>query len=215
MRTFITVLYSIYHCTAAISQVDTGYPKTDHALQFLKDRNVHLKHLVDHDGFHVYYGCDSIPFLKKIQGDTIKIWTAETEFSTRLSALEPIISDNDFGKTIYIGDILSDSLVTLVTMWQTTFIHRHDSLFEIEPGEPPTHCKLIFHPKMFQGGRKAMTLAKKFNYLGDQIVLEHKWISKGKRCYTIRINNKDEDKETSYSYTFDQDMRFLLWEVCL
>jgi hypothetical protein len=197
-----------------MAQTDTGYPRIDDAVEFLKKKNVRLKHLVSHNGFLVYYGCDSIPFLKRIRGDTIEIWTAETEFSTMLSALEPIISDKDFEKTVYIGSILSDSLVTVVTMWQTTFIHRHDSLFEIEPGEAPNHCKLIFHPKMFQNGRKAITLGKKFNYLGDQIVLENKWVRKGKRCYTIRINNKEDNEETSYSYTFDQDMRFLFWETC-
>ena len=186
----------------------------DQALNYLQKNKLSLKNVSSHDGFDVYYGCDSTPFLKKVLGDTIKIWTISSDFSVGLSSLNKYISQEEFGKTIYISGILSDTVVTVATMWQTIFIHRHDSLFEIEPGEEPIHSKLIFHPKMFQNGRRKITLSKRYNYLGDQIVIERQWTRKGKKCYTIRINNKEDGEQTTYSYTFDEDIHFLFWETC-
>jgi hypothetical protein len=67
---------------------------------------------------------------------------------------------------------------------------------------------------MFSDSVKTVKLNPTVNYIEDEIVLENAWVEDGKKCYTIRINNKKGQWETSYSYTFSEDMNFLYWENC-
>jgi hypothetical protein len=200
-------------CHFSFSQ-DNGSAEIRNTKAFLQRKQLHLRQIISHDGFVVHYNCDSIPFLKKVVKDTIKIWTESANFAMSVENLDKYTAGSDFGRTIYIKDILSDGRITVSGMHQTIFISRNDSLFEIESGYEKEGPKLIFHPRMFINGRKKVILNKKYNYLGDQIILEQTWTKKGKRCYVIRINNKDGEWETSYSYAFDEDMHFIFWETC-
>jgi len=67
---------------------------------------------------------------------------------------------------------------------------------------------------MFQK-KKEVRLPRKLNFEGDTIMLENQWVENGKKCYTIRINNKTRnDGETSYAYAVDEDMKFIQWQGC-
>lgn len=97
----------------------------------------------------------------------------------------------------------------------STYKARYDSLTAAEKGQAIHTPKLIFTKTMFQKNRKKVKLSKKINFEGDTIILEHEWNENGKKCYLVRINNKDEDgEETSYAYAIDDDMKFVSWEGC-
>src|SRR5262249_28152662 len=162
-RSILVSLLIVLLSDVALSQDTTLWaPGHDRALKFLEERHIALRKIESHNGFLVYYSCDSTPFLKKVSGDTIRIWTMASDFSVGLFSLDYFVKKADFGTTSYISGILSDTMVTVASMWQTTFINRHDSLFEIEPGEEWSHTKLIFHPNMFKGGRKKVTVSKRY-----------------------------------------------------
>ncbi len=174
-------------------------------IELLSSKKVKLREIKNHNGFIVHYNCDSVPFLKKQVGDTIKIWTEAFNWTQDISELDKHLADTRYGKTLYIKEILNDGSITVSGMHETVFIYRNDSLYEVD-AKP----RLIFHPKMFVNSKK-VKLSKTVNYLGDKIILEKKWKEKGKDCYTIRIENT----ETAYAYTFDKNMRFIYWEDCV
>jgi len=169
---------------------------------------VKLREIKSHGGFIVHYNCDSVPFLKKQVGDTVKIWTESNKTAAEISELDKYVSDKNYGKTLYI-DAMYGGQIIVSEMRETIFIYRNDSLYEIAEQKP----KLIFHPNMFETKDK-VKLNKGSNYMEDEIVLEKQWIEEGKKCYTILINNVDSGENTSYAFTFDENLRFLLWENC-
>jgi hypothetical protein len=214
MKIVIIILIAILFNPSLYSQVVDENAEMHKTKRWLKDKGIKLRFIKSHNGYAVYYNCDSIPFLRKVVGDTVKIWTEAANFAMDISDVEKYMSQDNFGKTQYVKDIFSDGRVSLSGMHETIFISRHDSLYEIESGYEEEGPKLIFHPKMFTGGKTKVKLNKKYNYLQDQIVLERTWMEGGVRCYTIRINNKEDGEETTYSYTFDQNIHFVYWENC-
>ena len=214
MKTVIILLLAILFSSSLFSQGFDEYAEMHKTEKWLQAKGIKLRYIQSHDGYIVHYNCDSVPFLKKVIDDTIKIWTEAGNFAMDVSDVEQYISRDNFGKSSYIHAVLSDGRVTLSGMHETVFIFRHDSLYEIESGYEKEGPKLIFHPKMFTGGKTKVKLGKKYNYLQDQIVQERTWIENGVKCYTIRINNKGDGDETTYSYTFDEKIHFIYWEDC-
>jgi len=98
---------------------------------------------------------------------------------------------------------------------ETTYKVQLDSLRQVEEKQAIYTPKLIFTKAMFTKNRTKVRLPKKLNFQQDVIILEHQWMQNGKTCYTIRMNNKDDGDETSYSYSFDEDMKFVFWEGCM
>jgi hypothetical protein len=178
-------------------------------LQFLHDNNMPLKKL-KLDGFRLHLNCDSALLLKRTYDDTTKIWTASTLSWYELDELTENIKKEQFGRTQYINSVGDDGRVELVDMHETTFVKRNDSLYQMSRFIRP---KLIFHPDMFSNGRQAVKLDEKFNYEGDSIILGRSWIDKDLKHYYITIKN-NEDGPTEYSFTFDENLKFIYWEDC-
>lgn len=186
------------------------------ALRLLRENNLELKKL-HLDGFQLHFNCDSIPFLKKTTGDTTRIWTTSEEscyymdnLKEDIKPLKKSIHPEKFGKTQYI-DVNENGRVSLVTMHETTFVKRNDSLYHFNRFIKP---KLIFHPGMFIDDRKSIKLEKKYNYKGDSIVLGRSWVDKGLKHYYIIVMNHEDNELTQYSFTFDENLRFIYWEDC-
>ena len=97
----------------------------------------------------------------------------------------------------------------------TLFKKGADSVNAIPRAQAIYIPKLILSKKMFNGEGSGVLLAKKVNYECDSVVLEKKWLQKGVHCYLVRIYNKQDNGEwDSYSYAFDDKMRFIWWEGC-
>jgi len=184
-------------------------PKKQKAVEILKKSGIKLRDIKSHNGFTVHYNCDSIPFLKKLAGDTIKIWTESNNTAIEIQDFELVRKDKNFSKTIYVKDIFNDGRILVARMHETVLISRRDSLYEVYNKKP----KLIFHPKMFSQGNK-IKLSSKVNFMRDEIFLQKEWIENGKKCYTVRINNNETSIQTSYAYSFDENLRFIYWEDC-
>jgi hypothetical protein len=189
---------------------DPPADKKSQALQFLQDNHLGLKEL-KLDGFKLHLNCDSALFLKGAFDDTTKIWTASTLSRYELDELPEHINKDRFGKSQYINSVGQDGRVELVNMHETTFVKRNDSIYQMSQFIQP---KLIFHPDMFSNGREAVKLDKKFNYEGDSIVLGRQWVSNNLKHYYIIIENKEDGEPTAYSFTFDENLKFIDWEDC-
>jgi len=201
----IVTLIGLSSCGRKNSPVD----KKSLTLQFLHDNNMRLKEL-NLDGFRLHQNCDSALFLKRTHNDTTKIWTARTLSWYELDELTENIKNEKFGRTQYINSVGDDGRVELVDMHETTFVRRNDSLYQMSRFIKP---KLIFHPDMFLNGRQGVKLDKKLNYEGDSIVLGRSWTDKDLKHYYIIIKN-NEDGPTEYSFTFDENLKFIYWEDC-
>jgi hypothetical protein len=202
----IVILIGFVSCRRNDSPAD----KRSQALQFLQDNNLGLKE-VKLSGFKLHLNCDSALFLKGAFGDTTKIWTASTLSLYELDELTEHINNDKFGKSQYINSVGEDGRVELVNMHETTFVKRNDSIYEMSRFTKP---KLIFHPDMFSNEREAVKLDKKFNYEGDSIVLARQWVSNNLKHYSIIIKNQEDGEPTAYSFTFDENFKFIYWEDC-
>ena len=189
---------------------DSHSDKKSRALQFLQDNNLGLKEL-KLGGFKLHLNCDSALFLKGAFGDTTKIWTASTLSWYELDELTEHINKDKFGKSQYINSVGEDGRVEVVNMHETTFVKRNDSIYQMSRFIKP---KLIFHPNMFSNGREAVKLDKKFNYEGDSIVLGQQWVNNNLKHYYIIIENQEDGEPTAYSFTFDENLKFIYWEDC-
>jgi len=191
-------------------QNNTPVDKKSQTLQFLRDNHLGLKEL-KLEGFKLRMNCDSALFLKATFDDTTKIWTASMLSWYELDELKENIDEEKFGRTQYINSVGDDGRVELVDMHETTFVKRNDSLFQMSRFIKP---KLIFHPDMFSNGQESVRIDKKFNYEGDSIVLDTAWTDKGLKHYSIIIENNKDTGPTAYSFTFDENLRFIYWEDC-
>jgi hypothetical protein len=200
------ILFSFSSCKRADSELD----KRSQTLQFLHDNNLLLKQL-RRSGFELHVNCDSALFLKGMFGDTTKIWTPSTLSMFEVDELNENIGKNKFGNSQYINSVAEDGRVELVDMQETTFIKRNDSLYQMSRFIKP---KLIFHPKMFSNGRNAIKVDKKFNYKADSVLLEREWIRNDLKHYHITIKNQEAIGPTAYSFSFDQNLKFIAWENC-
>jgi hypothetical protein len=188
----------------------TTVDKKSQALQFLRDNNLELKEL-NLERFKLHLNCDSALFLKGTFDDTTKIWTASTLSWHELDELKENINKEKFGRTQYINSVGDDGRVELVDMHETTFVKRNDSLYQMSRFIKP---KLIFHPDMFSNGRESVRIDKKLNYEGDSIVLDRAWSDNGLKHYSIIVKNNKDTGQTAYSFTFDENLRFIYWEDC-
>ncbi|RYE54040.1 MAG: hypothetical protein EOP48_13105 [Sphingobacteriales bacterium] len=104
----------------------------DSALAFIKKTGIDLNSVEPPKGFSVYYNCDSMLFMRGEFGDTIKIWTPGTEMPQELDMFKKTITYETFGKTQLAREVQSDGRILIISYWQTQFIFRNDSLFQIE-----------------------------------------------------------------------------------
>ena len=203
MFLFIGIAFS---CTKQNSNyIDDRRSKT---MEFLSKNHLEAKKL-NKEGFELHFNCDSVPFLKRRVGDTTKIWTASILSMYEQGELLDEIDKTKFGQTQYINSVDIEGRIELVNMHETTFVHRNDSLFEMSRFIKP---KLIFHPGMFSNGKDIIALDERVNYERDKIILGRKWILDGLNTYDIIIANEYDN--TEYSYTFDENLRFIYWENC-
>lgn len=128
-----------------------------------------------------------------------------------LDELKENIDLEKFGRTQYINSVGDDGRVELVDMHETTFVKRNDSLYQMSRFIKP---KLIFHPGMFLNGQDSVKIGNKFNYEGDSVVLDSAWTEKGLKHYSIIIKNNKDTGPTAYSFTFDENLKFIYWEDC-
>ena len=191
-------------------QNNNPFDKKSQALKFLVDNNLGLKNL-KLEGFKLHINCDSVLFLKRTFGDTTKIWTTSMLSWYELDELKENITKEKYGRTQYINSVGADGRVELIDMHETTFVKRNDSLYQMSRFIKP---KLIFHPDMFSNGQESVRIDKKFNYEGDSIVLDTAWTEKGLKHYSIIIENDKDTGPTAYSFTFDENLRFIYWEDC-
>jgi hypothetical protein len=89
-----------------------------------------------------------------------------------------------------------------------------DSIDEIYKDKHAYVPKLIYAKNMFKNGKKKVKLPKRVNYMGDEIELENEWMEGSKKCFVIRINNREDGEKTTYAYALNEDMRFVWWEGC-
>jgi hypothetical protein len=202
----LTIVTVIGFSSCRQTPVDKKYQ----ALQFLRDNNLGLKDL-KLERFKLHLNCDSALFLKGTFDDTTKIWTASTLSWYELDELKENIDKEKFGRTQYINSVGDDGRVELVDMHETTFVKRNDSLYQMSRFIKP---KLIFHPDMFSNGQESVKIDKKFNYEGDSIVLDKTWTDKALKHYSIIVRNNKDTGPTAYSFTFDENLKFIYWEDC-
>jgi hypothetical protein len=96
----------------------------------------------------------------------------------------------------------------------STFKRKMDSIDLLYRDRHVYVSKLIFSKNMFLNGKKKVRLSRKVNYEQDEIELERQWIENNKKCYVVRINNKDGKEKTSYAYAINEDLKFIWWEGC-
>lgn len=180
------------------------------SLQFLRENHLGIRTL-SLDGFELHFNCDSVPFLKRSIGDTTRIWTASTTSLYEVHKITEKINPEKFGRTQYINSVGEDGRIELVNMHETVFIKRNDSLYQTSRFIKP---KLIFHPRMFSDGRQSVRLNEKYNYERDSIVLGRSWIENNLKHYYIIVANRQNGENTAYSFTFDENLKFIYWENC-
>lgn len=115
----------------------------DSTINFLRERGIKLNAVTPPSGFNIYYNCDSLLFMRGNFGDTIKIWTSNSDFYQSLNQFKDVIKNQNFGITQFVKSIDDEGRIYVSTYHQTEFIYRNDSLFEIgnsnpTPSEPVT-----------------------------------------------------------------------------
>lgn len=111
--------------------------KLDSTINFIKAKGIKLNTVTPPTGFNVYYNCDSSLFMKGTFGDTIKIWTSAMDWYLDLEEFKDIFKNERFGVTQFVKSISSDGRIYVSSYFQTVFIFRNDSLFEIGNSNPP------------------------------------------------------------------------------
>jgi len=210
----LLIILAIFQSNFLFAQRDWRGIEYFQTVSYLKKNNIPIGLLIPNDGFIVHYNCDSVPFLKKISDDTIKIWTASISSAYDVKKAKKLAANKKFSKTQYL-EVMDDGRIWFTTMHETIFLHRNDSLFEFGVDIKPYQFKLIFTPKMFVDSTLKVKLPSSCNYKEDEVELENQWTENNKKCYTIRINNQYKNDKTSYSYTFSEDIVFLNWENCI
>ncbi|MDF2188086.1 hypothetical protein [Paraflavitalea sp. CAU 1676] len=145
MAKAVIVLFLLFFLTANFSFAQTS-PKLDATMAFIKSKGIRLNTVTPPPGFTVYYDCDSLLFMKGIFGDTIKIWTPAVDSHQELEDFHGIIENESFGVTQFAKNIDNDGRIIVSSYYQTDFIYRNDSLFEIRnsnPARPGTLIKLF------------------------------------------------------------------------
>ncbi|OQP48005.1 hypothetical protein A4H97_29635 [Niastella yeongjuensis] len=71
-------------------------------------------------------------FVRGDFSDTIKIWTPGLEWAHSLEQFKGVMTNPEYGKSIFAKSILSDGRILVDTYIETKFIFKSDSLFELE-----------------------------------------------------------------------------------
>ena len=150
-------------------------------------------------------------FAKELFGDgriTVEYYH-QTEFIYRNDSLFQIVNITKFPieKLTQLFQSIGDEKIS-----QEQFDKSTDSLSKAYEKISVFRPKLIFAKNMFKGKNKKVKINKKLNFFEDVILLERKWNENKLSCYTIRINNDKEN--TSYSYSFNEKLDFILWQNC-
>jgi hypothetical protein len=202
-------------------------------------------------GYKLYYNCDSMAFMKKVDKNKIFIMTPASSTPMTLEEFIPETKRKDFGQYEFPTSFEDDGRIDVVDYQITTFLFRNDSLYELNavtdfPGREfdsllniyvshkidsiefdketkalnkrykkqlVSKFKLIFHPSMFNNN-DTIALDESVNFRKSTIILQKKWKAKDKTCYNILIKENWHGMDLEYSYSFDQDIRFVLWEGC-
>jgi len=151
-------------------------------------------------------------FAKSIMSDgRILVDTySETQFIFRNDSLYEIEDTVSLPQEYF--DLMVKHTLGLIT--DSIFRPQKDSIESLYKNRHTYIPKLIFAKDMFKSGKKKIKLAKKVNYMQDEIELESQWIEKQKKCYVVRINNRFKGEKTSYAYAINEDMKFIWWQGC-
>jgi hypothetical protein len=135
------LILSFFYTAGAFSQADSAFKST---YDYFRANNILLNVLHPPKGYSVYYSCDSMLFIRGDFSDTIKIWTPALEWVHDLESFREIITNPEYGKTIFAKSISSDGRIMVNTYMETQFIFRNDSLFEIDDtiSKPPEYFDL-------------------------------------------------------------------------
>jgi hypothetical protein len=135
---------------------------------------------------------------------------SETQFIYRNDSLFQIEDTVSLPKEYF--EVMVQEVQGLIA--DTTAKRIKDSIGEMYKDRHAYLPKLIYAKYMFRNGKKKVKLSNRVNYERDEIVLENEWVEDSKKCFVIRINNREDGEKTSYAYALNEDMRFVWWEGC-
>lgn len=109
--------------------------------KYFKENHIALNVIEPPQGCQVYYNCDSMLFVRGDFSDTIKIWTPGVEWNYTLEQFETLKNKPEYGMTIFPKSILLDGRIIVESYWETIFVFRNDSLYEIDDSlsKPPEY----------------------------------------------------------------------------
>jgi hypothetical protein len=211
-------------------------------LNWLKAKGIEINRLPNVDPSEIIYTCDSTLLLKKVIGDTLKLWTTGGEIYLDSIRIQDFIMSKEFGYTSYISGVNYQGNIAYTYLKPNTFLIRNDSLFEKETfykissdsitslfsqiieSENDTikmlSVKKIIDENTYEAFKLIFHPAIFINGIyngnvkGDIIELTSIWKIEGKKYYQILIKNTSGKYKTEYSYRFDQNYKFIDYDGC-
>ncbi len=105
---------------------------------WLKKHQIAINQLPKANPQEVIYTCDSTLLLRRINGDTMLLWTVSSTMSLGLETMgekfveNRILNNPRFGKTAYVNGIDFQGNIGYITLAPYTFLIRNDSLMQLE-----------------------------------------------------------------------------------
>ena len=127
MKTLIVIIFLLIS-GCAFSQDDSDYISSRN---YFRVNKLKLNKVDPPTGYNLYYNCDSVLFVRGDFSDTIKIWTPGIEWVHTLAQFKEIIIKPEYGKTVFAKSIMEDGSILVVNNWETIFVFRNDSLYEV------------------------------------------------------------------------------------
>lgn len=211
-------------------------------LNWLKKNGIKLNDLPEANPNELIYTCDSTVLLKRINGDTMMIWTVGSEENTDTNRVKELIKNERFGRTRYIKGVNYQGNIVHVYLSQKKFYTKNDSLFElatfykissdsilnlmmemfekIEDTQTRGSLQEIIDQNSYQDFKLIFhpKIFQNGNYRGnkkgDNIELASVWEIDGKKYYEINIKNTTGEWNTKYTYLFDETYKLIRYDGC-
>ncbi|RYY87609.1 MAG: hypothetical protein EOO15_11385 [Chitinophagaceae bacterium] len=127
MRLCLLIYFFIFSANAFAQEAGLLTP----AQRFVQEEHIRINSVTPPPGFQLFYGCDSFLFMRGDFGDTIKILTPGMSSRTSMAEFRELMKSPSYGVTTFAGAIMDDSDLWVHFYHSTTFLRRHDSLFEL------------------------------------------------------------------------------------
>lgn len=129
MKTLIVTIISLLIANYVSAQDDNEF---NSSRKYFEQKGLALNVIDPPEGFKLFYNCDSMLFVRGDFSDTIKIWTSVMEWAHTIEQFEDVIKEPGYGKTDFAKSIMADGRILVVSLMETVFVFRNDSLYQIE-----------------------------------------------------------------------------------